>query len=86
MWVQKVGELVGWSQESLGGDERGNVMPAASVEHNLLIQIFDPVKWGEPDPSASVLADVDVGEVLQSLSSKPSHVINEDGVIRVILR
>jgi len=78
--------LAGRSQELLGGDERGDIMLSPPVVNRLLLPRFVPIKGSEPHPLSGWLRDVDVGEVLQSLSSKTSHVINEDCVIGVILR
>jgi hypothetical protein len=59
-------------------------MVAPAVEYNLLGPCTVPVKGSEPDPLAGLSGDVHVCEVLDSLSSKTSEVINEDGVIWIV--
>ena len=84
MWVKVRDKLIGWSQESSGSDQRGDLMVSPAVEDNLLGPCTVPVKGSEPDPLPCLAGDVHVGKVLDCFSSKSSKIINEDGVIWIV--
>lgn len=74
------------SQAAFGGDERRHGVATATVPDSLLSPRVVAVKRREPHPGAGGLGKIHVREVIDSLATKPTQVIDKDGVIGVVIR
>jgi hypothetical protein len=85
MRIDQINQLLGWAEMRLRRHQDRHLMAPPAVERSLLCPCLVTVQDAQPHPLASRLGEIDVGKVTEALAGKTPTVVNEHGVVRVIL-